>query len=309
MFHYINHYLEKMSEITVIVPVFNRKEYIKRTLDSIPDTFKVIVVDNGSTDGSYDYCRMYMLNNHRKNMIVEREFTPGACAARNKGLALCKTEWVYFFDSDDVFTGLPSSWNGDCDMVCFPVCQQIHGKMQIRAFEPVAAPHVHILNSMLCTQSILFRTEWLRGIGGWNNDCGVWQDWELGLRALLHKPRLVWLKDKAYQLVYVHPDSITGGRVSDKYKERLATMDVAFRNICDLYESDIKCMYALFLRSYILCGQVMKEKNTEATSAVMSFIYERFETNKMSHKLGRLFRWYVSKGGRGAWKIALGCLK
>ena len=33
--------------------------------------------------------------------------------------------------------------------------------------------------------------------------------------------------------------------------------------------------------------------------------YDHFDTNAMSHKLGRLLRWYVSKGGRGAWKVAL----
>jgi len=290
---------------TIIIPVFNRKAYISKTLDSIPDTFKVIVVDNGSTDGSYEFCRMYMLNNHRKNMIVEREFTPGACAARNKGLSLCKTEWVYFFDSDDLFTGIPTSWNEDKDLVCFPVCQQIHGKMKVRTFEPVGDAHVHILNSMLCTQSMIFRTEWLRNIGGWNNDCHVWQDWELGLRALLHKPRLQWITDKAFNLIFVHDDSITGGSFSEKYKERLDTLEIAFRDICDLTNEDMKCMFALFLRSYIFSGQLIKEGNEDARKEVTSFIYERFQTNKMSHKLGRLLQWYVSKGGRGAWKIAL----
>ena len=75
------------SRLSLVLPVFNRKEYLKRTLDSIPDDYPLIVVDNGSTDGSYEFCKMYALNNHRTRMVVEREFIPGAAAARNRGLS------------------------------------------------------------------------------------------------------------------------------------------------------------------------------------------------------------------------------
>ena len=294
-----------VGALTIVIPVFNRKEYIKRTLDSIPDTYRVIVVDNGSTDGSYDYCRMYALNNHRTRMTVEREFTPGAAAARNKGLSLCKTPWVYFFDSDDVFTGLPESWDESLDMVCFPVNMQVNGRNKVRDFSPVSTPHTHILNSMLGTHSMLFRTEWLRHIGGWNNECRTWDDWELGLRALLHKPRLMWLTTKAYHHILVHPDSLTGGSFSERYKEQLKTMEMAFRDIHDYGKDDTRCQFALFLRSYILAGELLREGNRQGSDEVMKFIYDRFHTNDMSYRLGRLLRWYVSKGGRGAWKVAL----
>ncbi len=293
------------SMLSLVLPVFNRKEYLKRTLDSIPDDYPLIVVDNGSTDGSYEFCKMYALNNHRTRMVVEREFIPGAAAARNRGLSLCKTPWIYFFDSDDVFTGLPESWDESLDMVCFPVNMQVGSRIKVRDYEPVSTPHTHILNSMLGTHSMVFRTEWLREIGGWNVECKTWDDWELGLRALLNKPRMAWVAQVSYHRIFVHADSITGGSFSERYQEQLKTMEIAFRDIQNLASSDTKCMFALFLRSYILCGQLLREGNTAASDEVRNFIYTHFDTNAMSHKLGRLFRWYVSKGGRGAWKIAL----
>ena len=294
-----------MGLLTIVIPVFNRKEYLKRTLDSIPDDYPLIVVDNGSTDGSYEFCKMYALNNHRTRMVVEREFIPGAAAARNRGLSLCKTPWIYFFDSDDVFTGLPESWDENLDMVCFPVNMQVGSRVKVRDYEPVSTPHTHILNSMLGTHSMLFRTEWLKGIGGWNNDCKIWIDWELGLRALLHHPRMAWLTAKTYHLVHVHPNSITGANVSDKYKQRLAALAIAFQDIHKYGNDDTRCMFAFFLRCYIFAGELLKEGNKQASDEVMKFIYDHFDTNSMSHKLGRLLRWYVSKGGRGAWKVAL----
>lgn len=291
--------------LTIVLPVFNRKEYLKRTLDSIPDDYPLIVVDNGSTDGSYEFCKMYALNNHRTRMVVEREFTPGAAAARNRGLSLCKTPWVYFFDSDDVFTGLPESWDETLDMVCFPVNMQVDGRVKVRDYEPVSTPHTHILNSMLGTHSMLFRTEWLKGIGGWNNDCKIWDDWELGLRALLHKPRMMWLTSKSYQCIFVHHNSMTGDGFSERYEKVLAVLEIAFRDIHDYGKDDTRCMFALFLRCYTFAGELLREGNKQASDEVMKFIYDHFDTNSMSHKLGRLLRWYVSKGGRGAWKVAL----
>lgn len=294
-------------DITIVIPVYNRKNVVQRTLDSIPSDYNMIIVDNGSTDGSYEFCRQWMLNSRRQNVMVEREFQPGASNARNKGLSLCKTEWVYFFDSDDEFTGLPSVWNGDAELVCFPVNMTVNGKTLVRDYKPVGDAHVHILNSMLDTQSMIFRTEWLRKIGGWNVECKVWNDWELGLRALINKPRLQWITDKVYQQVFVHDDSLTGRKLSDNYQDRLNTLMAAFDEIHDMdagYGKQ-KALFALFLRSYIFSGQLLKEKNRKAADEIENFIYDKFRVNKQSHQMGRLFQWYTGKGGRGAWRIAL----
>ncbi len=293
--------------LTIIIPVYNRKGLVQRTLDSIPETFDIIIVDNGSTDGSYEFCRQWMLNSRRKNVRVEREFAKGACAARNKGLALCKTEWVYFFDSDDEFTGVPETWNEDLDMVCFPVNMLVDGKARVRDYEPVDTVHTHILNSMLNTLTMIFRTAWLREIGGWNNGCMVWNDWELGARALTHSPRLQWITSKAYHNIYIHGESLTGKSFSERYEERLNTMSVVFDDIYDMKEGMAKqrALFALFVRCYIFSGQLLKEGNKDASDKVEEFVYDKFRVNKQSHQIGKLLRWYTSKGGRGAWKIAL----
>lgn len=295
-------------DITIVVPVYNRKGIVQRTLDSIPDTFPIIIVDNGSTDGSFDFCRQWMLNSGRRNVRVEREFKAGAASARNKGLTLCKTKWVYFFDSDDVFTGLPSKVDESADMVFIPVNMVVNGKSAVRPFESVAKPHIHILNLMMSTQSMIFKTEWLRGIGGWNEECLLWDDWELGARALIHKPKVEW-KDtsKAYHQIFVHKDSITGLDFSSRYKAILKTIGIVFDNIYDMKESSDKqkALFALFLRTYIFSGNLLKEKNPSASNEVEEFIYDKFRVNKQSHRIGKLFRWYASKGGRGGWKIAL----
>ena len=291
-------------DITIVIPVYNRKELLKRTLDTIPDSYPVIIVDNGSTDGSFEWCERYVKNSGRELMTVTKEEKRGAAAARNKGLSLCKTKWVYFFDSDDEFTGLPTSWDEDADMVFIPVNMNVDGKSAIRPYKTSSSPYVHILNSMLSTQSMIFNAEWLRRVGGWNEQCLLWDDWELGLRTLLNMPRIEWLTEKPYHNIIVHQDSITGSNFSSRYKEILTTLRIAFDEIYEKKDNQ-KDMLALFIRSYILSGHLLKEGNEEASKDVEEFIYDKFNVNEMSHKLGRLFRWYASKGGRGGWKIAL----
>ena len=77
--------------ISIIIPVYNRASLVIRTLDSIaaqtlqPD--RIIVVDNNSSDGSYDAVKRWMdaySGTARCTLLTERK--PGAAAARNKGL-------------------------------------------------------------------------------------------------------------------------------------------------------------------------------------------------------------------------------
>ena len=293
-------------DVTIVIPVYNRKEYIRATTSRIDAKYPLILVDNGSTDGSFEVCSEIVAE--RPNTILAVEQKPGAAAARNKGVSLCKTEWVYFFDSDDVFTGLPAEWNSDADMVCFPIRQNREGKLRTRAYFPVDMPHVQILSSMLNTQSVIYRTSFLRSIGGWNDLCMIWDDWELGLRSLLHSPKAQWVKTPPLHVIHVHPDSMTGPSLSSRTDEIINTLHIAFD---DIYNSDDtskvrqKSFAALFYRCYILSGKMLEEGSLESSRKVRMFIYDRFRVNRQSHMMGRLFEWATSKGVRGVWRIAL----
>ena len=184
-------------EITIIIPVKNRREHIGKTLDSIMKSGlapkEIIIVDHESPDGTYQFCEQYIKS--RNNITLLRETFPGAAAARNMGLKSCKTEWVYFFDSDDLFDyNYISTMNSldveDYDIIATPTTMSINGQDKIRTFIPDNDPRVQILASVLNTQGMLFRTRYLKDIGAWSTACRIWIVWELGLRDLLHTPRI-----------------------------------------------------------------------------------------------------------------------
>jgi len=88
-------------KITVIVPVYNRQHTIKRTIDSIlSQSYKaeeIIVVDDGSTDGTGEILKGY----GDRITCLHLPQNSGPSRARNLGIKHARTEWIAFMDSDD----------------------------------------------------------------------------------------------------------------------------------------------------------------------------------------------------------------
>lgn len=89
--------------ISVIVPVYNTGAYLDKCVQSIMDqTYKnleIILVDDGSTDGSPEKCDAYARMDQRIRVIHKEN--GGQSSARNVGLDICRGDYISFVDSDD----------------------------------------------------------------------------------------------------------------------------------------------------------------------------------------------------------------
>ena len=89
--------------ISVIVPIYNSELYLEKCIDSIiGQTYKnieIILVDDGSTDGSYALCEKYASNDNRIKVV--HKANGGLSSARNAGLEVCSGDYIGFVDSDD----------------------------------------------------------------------------------------------------------------------------------------------------------------------------------------------------------------
>lgn len=87
--------------ISIIVPVYNVELYIRECLDSLIsqtyENIEIIIIDDGSTDLSYDICKEY--NDKRIKLIQQKN--KGVSMSRNLGLKESTGEYVMFVDSDD----------------------------------------------------------------------------------------------------------------------------------------------------------------------------------------------------------------
>ena len=87
--------------ISVIVPVYNAVDYLEDCLQSIANqgaTHELIIVNDGSDDGSEAICRKWVDEGRAVLLQTKRE---GLSAARNKGIEVAKGEYITFVDSDD----------------------------------------------------------------------------------------------------------------------------------------------------------------------------------------------------------------
>lgn len=89
--------------VSIIVPVYNTGEYLIPCLQSLCDqTYKnleIILVDDGSTDGSGGICDEFARRDSRIRVIHQKN--GGVSRARNHGLDMAAGEWILFVDSDD----------------------------------------------------------------------------------------------------------------------------------------------------------------------------------------------------------------
>ena len=92
-----------MADVSVIVPVYNSEEYLRECLDSILAQsfrdFELILVDDGSSDGSGGICEEYQSSDSRVRLI--RQANSGQSAARNRGVSESSCGLICFIDSDD----------------------------------------------------------------------------------------------------------------------------------------------------------------------------------------------------------------
>ena len=320
----------KFEELTIVIPYFNREQFLPRTFRSLERSTRraarLIFVDNGSQDGSRALCEDFARRHPEQDILLLSESRSGAAIARNTGLAEVKTPWTYFFDSDDELSPrfieqmeqtLKEHAEQNFDVIAFrTVMVHPDGSMTQRQSMFNESATDQILMSQLVTQNLFVRTDFLRRIGGWNEQLREWDDWELGIRVLVGGGKVLWLRDCAYHRIYLHPDSLTG-------KNFLTTcrgIDVAMQsvlNLClekkkgrmDTPKSSSICR-ALAFRYALLSGILLREGGRTASLRFWSRALQCASAacgSKVPRSLRlplAFFRAYTARGGRGAWRLA-----
>lgn len=95
--------------ISIIVPIYNAERYLPACIESVivqtVNEWQLLLVDDGSTDGSLRIAKTYAAKDKRITVIAAQH--GGQSAARNKGLEQATGEWIAFLDADDT---LENDW-------------------------------------------------------------------------------------------------------------------------------------------------------------------------------------------------------
>lgn len=93
---------ENMGKISVIIPVYNKEDYIRMTIQSVLNQtfsdFEIVIIDDGSTDKSKD-----IINEFSENQKITYHYqkNQGVAAARNAGIKKANGDYIAFLDADD----------------------------------------------------------------------------------------------------------------------------------------------------------------------------------------------------------------
>ena len=113
--------------VSVIIPVYNALEFIEQAVSSAhihADVKEILVIDDGSTDGSLDLC-LRIEERYAKVKVLQHPdgVNRGASASRNLGISHATQELIAFLDADDVY--LPNRF--DAERTIFSQCPDIDG--------------------------------------------------------------------------------------------------------------------------------------------------------------------------------------
>lgn len=284
--------------------------------------FDLILVDNASTDTTPKLLSDFA-ERHREHPTVQiktvRESRPGACAARNAGLAVATTEWVLFFDSDDAmhpdllrhYVDAIEAEGDKLDIIHVPsrVVDATTGHTATRGAvnSDFLANQLH--HSFLSTQCYAVRRELAEKVGAWDEAIMGWNDWEFGVRLLLASDRLLSLRIEPQVTIVAHPTSITGSRVSDKPDTWLAAIAKVRADIerSDRPDRD-RLLCIVEYRRLVVAGLCSKEGSPRGKEIYKQTLL--LLPRRLRWLYALLYR-YIALGGKGGSHIvnvALRCL-
>ncbi|EHG1331564.1 glycosyltransferase family 2 protein [Vibrio vulnificus] len=163
---------------SIIIPLYNKKGLISKTIESVLSqtylNFEIIVVDDGSTDGSIE--SISGLSDERLKLF--RKENGGVSSARNYGIKKAEGQYVAFLDADDEYEisfleniNLAIEQFPDADAICTGFFK-VKGREKIRSFNPdryAKSPFLikdfyslWAIDSFFCASSIVVRKEYFQ---------------------------------------------------------------------------------------------------------------------------------------------------
>lgn len=226
--------------VSVIVPVYNCKDYLPKCIESILNQtypqFQLILIDDGSSDGSGEICDTFAAKDRRIQVIHQKN--QGVSLARNAGLDAAAGEYLLFVDSDDQIAAdaIETSLNGFVDDTIDVV---VFGVTKIRERESSQQPlpmEVGIYAKEEMLYGILkdyagfgagypWNKVWRTGVFGgpagiprFDRDLYYFEDLEWVTRMLLQTQKANLLPEHLYQY-YVRSDSATNRPGAEERRE------------------------------------------------------------------------------------------
>lgn len=217
-------------KVSVIMPIYNTMTYLERALDSVRNqtyvNLEIILVDDGSNDGSEVYCDK-MAEQDMRIRVLHQE-NRGVSSARNYGLKVAKGDYIAFVDSDDYLEPfmyerlVRKLQQEDCQAAVCNSFVEEENKDARPYFENMqdqvltgeqAVIHMHYLNQMntelwnkLCSRELLLGVHF-------QEDLKIGEDYQALVDIFLKANRVVVVAEPAYHYVQRQTGAMAQGYI------------------------------------------------------------------------------------------------
>lgn len=258
--------------VSIIVPVYNAVMYIDRCVQSILSQtireYEVILVNDGSSDGSLHLCKSYA--DAYDNITFISQDNSGVSAARNRGLSVAKGTYVMFVDSDDymfpqmceimvntieeknadlVVCGTTETWGG----LWAPVRD-----VDYQTFDSFKKDFFDHFNSELLSPpwNKIYRRELIKDM--FDASISFGEDLVFNLNYLKNCQRISFIKSAPFY----HEKANENSLVNRVYPSRLIEIEKVHSNVLAFYESDNPKLHKKYIRDILVYFRaILKSEN------------------------------------------------
>lgn len=275
-------------DISVVIPLYNKRTEIERTLRSVLTQSlaprEIIVVDDGSTDGSAEIAER--IGGDRITLI--RQHNQGVSAARNRAMATARGKWVALLDGDDVW--MEDYLESVAQMIArWPECGAYgvgvlidDGKRSIASTAPATYGIVDFFTAsmtsyVLITSATTLNRELALELGGFPEGMRMGEDQYLWTKIARRVP-----------IAFLPQPKVIYSRVATNRSAATYTPEMSSFSLEDLYDpsqSDISNEYV----ARVALGKALIESakgGTQAAARALQF----FAYNTLSHRIARKVR-------------------
>jgi glycosyltransferase involved in cell wall biosynthesis len=187
-------------EASVIIPTFNRRALVREAISSVLAQsgagFELIVIDDGSTDGTSDDLERLAATAPGVAIRIDAIAHRGPAAARNRGVAIARAPLIAFLDSDDLWS--PAKLQRQLAFMRahpeFAICQTREiwlrdgrrvnpGRRHLKRAGDIFAESLHVC--LISPSAVMMRTDLFRALGGFDEALPACEDYDLWLRILV----------------------------------------------------------------------------------------------------------------------------
>ncbi len=236
-------------KVSIIIPLYNRVSFIKETINSIGAQnypyWEAIIVDDGSTDGSFELVKDMAEKDHRIRLLRRDRAPKGAPTCRNIGAKHARSDFIIFMDSDDLLapfcleqrvTALQQ--HPDYDFLVFPMLlfEKAVGDTNllwnIDTEEDDLARFLRWDPVWQTMCPIYKRSSFLQG-GGFDENLFFWQDYELHVRLLYSNFKYKKLLETTPDCYYRKHNNETLSQTKTSHPEKLQLMQGVVKHFAD----------------------------------------------------------------------------